>query len=247
MAAAGATLLAGCAANGDETPTDSGTPTTTPRPASTDSAEQQATPSSTAAGPRRVEFRSTTDTALTGTLYGGGDVGVVLVPQINLDRESWEPQATELANQGHLALAIDEDPDDRAASALGAARYLRETVGVSRVVLVGASSGGEAVVRANARAATSGEHDPVDGTVALSPGGGAEVADRLGGRKLFVVSEGDEDRFVRVTRDLHAGAPDPKTLATYDGSAHGQAIFETSHGTELRSRLFGLVESVAQQ
>jgi dienelactone hydrolase len=198
-------------------------------------------PTGTPSGPQRVDFTSTADTSVVGTLYGEGDTGVVLVPQINRDRGSWEQQATTVADLGHTALAIDEDPDNRAASALGAMQYLRDSVGVSKVVLVGASSGGEAVVRATARA----DEGTVDGVVALSPGGGEEVADGLQGRKLFVASENDDDRFVRVTRELHEGADPPKDIELYAGSAHGQAIFDSQHGGDLRERLFDLVAAVA--
>jgi dienelactone hydrolase len=237
LAAVGAvtTTFAGCTGGGasDSTGTTApGTPTDAASPS--DSPEPTGTASSS--GPRDVTFQSAASTQVEGTLYGSGDCGVVLVPQINLDRESWEPLATALADRGYVALAIDEDPDERAASALGAARYLREVVGVDHLVLVGASSGGEAVVRATATA----EQGTVDGLVTLSAGGGADVASDLQGRKLFTVAENDDDRFVRVAEQLHANAPRPKTLQRYAGSAHGQALFE-AHGDDLRSRLFDLV------
>lgn len=240
LAGAGVTALAGC--TGDEgTPTD----TTTASPAGAGNADAATTTgtasTATPERPTTVRFKSTAGTAVQGTLYGRGDCGVVLVPQINLDRGSWEPQATALAERGHVALAIDEDPDNRWQSALGAARFLRETTGVSTLVLVGASSGGEAVVRANANAETD-----VAGLVTLSAAGGADVAGQLQGRKLFVVSENDEDRFVRIARELHENAPDPARLKVYGGSAHGQRIFE-SHGADLRRRLFGLVERACEE
>lgn len=228
--------LAGCVVGQtDDEPTagtETTTETTTAAGDGTDTSDTTVTPST----PRDVSFQSAASTRVDGTLYGSGDCGVVLVPQINLDRGSWTPQATALADHGHVALAIDEDPDDRAASVLGAVRYLRETVGVDHLVLAGASSGGEAVVRAAARA----DAGAVDGLVTFSAGGGADVAADLPGRKLFAVAENDDDRFVRVAEQLHADAPAPKTLKRYGGSAHGQALFE-AHGSDLRGRLFDLV------
>lgn len=226
-------------AKGTGTATGTGTETET---ATTTETRTTGTDSPTTASPETVQFQSTAGTQVTGSLYGGRDgaCGIVLVPQINLDRGSWQPQAERLAGMGHLALAIDEDSNNRAESASGALRYLRGTVGVDRVVLVGASSGGEAVVRADARAETG----TVQGLVTLSAAGGVDVAADLQGRKLFVVSENDDDRFVRTAKQLHEKAPEPKALKIYSGSAHGQGIFNTTHGDDLADRLFGLVEDV---
>ncbi|WP_101294720.1 alpha/beta hydrolase family protein [Halegenticoccus soli] len=190
-----------------------------------------------ASEPRTVSFEAPHGATIEGTLYGSGDCGVVLVPQINMDRESWRPQAEALAGEGNLVLAIDEDPDDRPASVRGAIAHLRRERGVSGLVLIGASSGGEAVVVANAEA----EDGAVDGTVALSAGGGADRAADLHGRLLFVVSEGDSDRFVRVARELHENAPEPKELVTYEGSAHGQGLFDSDRAEDLRGRISSLV------
>lgn len=246
--------LAGCTAvltgAGSTTPTadpeggtgtGAGTETGTGTGTTTDGTEN---PSTTENGRSRQETVTvqTANGAIEATLYGRGDCGVVLVPQIDLDRESWEPQAEAVAGMGHVALAIDENPDARAASVLGAVRYLREEVGVDRVALVGASTGGEAVVTANARA------DPgdVQGTMTLSAAGGADHASDLQGRLLFVVSEGDESRFVGTARALEADAPDRAELVTYSGSAHGQGLFDSSHARELRGRFSEFVSGVCE-
>lgn len=239
--------LAGCTDLGsgpdptDAKVTETDTPEGGDTPTATDGGATETTDgtgTSDASREEAVTFRSTADTEVEATLYGAGDCGVAFVPQINMDRESWQPQARQVAERGHVALSIDEDPDNRAASALGAVGYLREDVGVDRIVLVGASSGGEAVVRATARA----DDGAVQGLVTLSAGGGEDVADGLQGRNLFVVSEDDDDRFVRVAQQLFENAPEPKELKVYEGGAHGQRIFGTDHGDDLRERLFGLVD-----
>lgn len=195
-----------------------------------------------ASEPGDVTFESTTGTELEGTIYGEGRCGVVLTPQINLDRESWSEQARRLADEGYSALAIDEDEDDRPGSILGAVRHLTEERGTERIVLVDASSGGEASVVANARAET----DAVAGVVAISPGGGADRAADLRGRKLFVVAE-DDERFVRTTEELHEQAPEPKELRTYSGDEHGQGLFETEHGGDLLGRILALVDAACEE
>ena len=146
-----------------------------------------------------------------------------------------------IAKMGYLALAIDEDPDNRAASVRGAIHYLREQQGISTLILVGASTGGEAVVVANAETDAT-----VDGTITLSAAGGAEHASNLQGRSLFVVSRGDEDRFVRIARKLHQGAPEPKKLVEYEGAAHGQGIFDSDRGDNLRDRVRTFVTEVCE-
>lgn len=238
------TGVAGCANRGPGGQTETTPDTTTETATETDAEvtdEASPTDTSPTAGSKRTEtvtFQSTAGTTVKGTLYGRGDCGVVLVPQINMDRPSWKPQATMLAERGHAALAIDEDPDHRWESALGAARFLRSSKGVSRLVLVGASSGGEAVVRANANA----KKGSIDGLVTISAGGGAEVADQLQGQKLFVASKEDDKRFVQTAKDLHRKAPKPKALKLYEGSAHGQRIFNSPHGTDLTERLLNIVK-----
>ena len=187
--------------------------------------------------PRDVSFQSTGDADLQGTIYGNDDWGIVLTPQINRERGSWEPQATRLAEEGYLAFAIDVDEDDRPASILGSVSHLREEQDVDRIVLVGASIGGEASVVANARA----DDGTVHGVVAISPGGGADHAGDLAGEKLFAVAEGDDDRFVETTERLHEDAPEPAALRIYDGGAHGQGLFETDHGDDLLEGILGVV------
>jgi len=84
---------------------------------------------------------------------------------------------------GALRARYRRDPDDRAGSVRGTLQHLRDERAVSTIVLVGASSGGEAVVVANAETDVS-----VDGTITLSAAGGAKRAADLQGRSLFAVS-----------------------------------------------------------
>lgn len=240
----GAIALAGCQQNddgdGDTTTTDGETTaaddTTTEETTQEGSDEEttETTETTAAERPKDVTFKAPHGATIEGTLYGQGDCGIVLVPQINLDRGSWEEEANKLATQeGFTVLAIDEDPNNRASSVRGAMKYLRNEHNVSSMVLVGASSGGEAVVVANANS----EEGTVDGTIAISPGGGTEYASELQGSTLFVVSKNDDQRFVDTTKELHEKAPHPSEIITYPGSAHGQRLLDSEHGDDLRTRL----------
>lgn len=250
----GAIALAGCEQNDEDgdttTPPDGETTTTDESPTTEETTtedsdeettEEETTETTVQDRPTDVTFDAPHGATLDGTLYGQGDCGIVLVPQINLDRGSWEEEASKLATEeGFTVLAIDEDPNNRASSVRGAMTYLRDQHDVSSMVLVGASSGAEAVVVANANS----EADAVDGTIAISPGGGTEFASELQGSTLFVVSEDDDQRFVDTTMELHEKAPKPSEIITYPGSAHGQRILDSEHGEDLQTRLREFTKSV---
>ncbi len=190
-----------------------------------------------------VQFSTNGGATVQGTLLGEGSCGVVFAHGAGFDRKSWLPQARKIAEQGYTCLTIDLNLDDRSTTAgyvLSAVRYLRQRVGVESVVLIGASAGANAVVRANAQA----EQGTIDGTLALSPGKSAEAASRMQGWKLFVVSRGDKGRFVRTTKQMHENAPKPKRLETVGGSAHGQRVFDTSQDYAVRSLMSELLNTV---
>jgi dienelactone hydrolase len=240
------TALAGCASDGDDVPTDTPptsnvteTPTGTPTPTETSTPDQ----TTTAASRRDVIFETADGVALVGTTYGDGPCGVVLVPQADATRAAWAPQARRLAARGYLAFAIETaaTPDtdgDPTASVDGAVTYLREGHDVERVVLVGAGTGGEAVV------AVASRRQDVDGVVALSATGGATHAANLSGRNLFVASEGDPAHVVETTRTLGDDATVTTDVVVYEGSAHGRALFTSEHRADLHGRLRTVLRDV---
>lgn len=160
-----------------------------------------------------------------------------MIPQINLDRGSWHPQAELLAARGMVALPIDEG-SQRVAATLAATEYLRTEHGVDQVILLGASSGGEAAIVAGATAP-----DRVDGVITLSAAGGVDHAASLTGQQLFVVSRADEQRFVDVTDTLGDTVASSRTVS-YDGSAHGQALFAGPHRQDLWTHVHTLTTTV---
>ncbi|WP_129115716.1 dienelactone hydrolase family protein [Halegenticoccus tardaugens] len=183
--------------------------------------------------PRDVTFDAARGSTVEGTLYGDGACGVVLIPQIDRERTSWKEQAERFARRGRHVLAIDVDADDRSGSVRGAIRYMRDAQDVDRLVLVGASVGGRAAVIANAHAPSG----TVDGTVTLSASGGVDHAPDLQGRLLFVISEREHEKYVRIGRELHAAAPEPKELVAYDGDDHAQRLFSGDRGDDVRRLL----------
>ncbi len=190
-----------------------------------------------------VTFAAPDGYTLHADLYGKGDRGVVLAHGGRFTKESWHKQAEVFADAGFRVLAVDfrgygqswelgtetEDwkhyPD-----VLAAVRYLHNK-GVKSVSVVGASMGGDAAGDASAES-NPGE---IDRIVFLGSEGG-DAPERIKGRKLFIVSRGDQSadgpRLPGITKQYRK-APDPKKLVILEGSAHAQFIFETDQGQRL--------------
>lgn len=179
-------------------------------------------------------------------LYGAGPRTVVLAHGGRYTKASWEPQATALAKAGFRILAIDfrgrgrshggpSTADGERFDVLAAVRYLRGT-GAATVSVVGASMGGGAA----ALAAVEASPGAIDRLVLLAATPIA-TPERLGGRKLFIVSRGDTTasgvpRLVAIRRQYDL-APEPKELVVLEGTAHAQLIFPTDQGKRLLAEI----------
>jgi len=199
--------------------------------------------------PRHVSFPTEDGGQIDADDYGAGENGVVLAHGGRFDKGSWAPQARKLARAGFRVVAIDfrgygasragsrsRDPyDGLELDVLAAARYLRRT-GAQHVSLVGGSMGGGAA----AQAAVEAQPGEIERLVLLahSP---IEHPERMPGRKLFVVSRGDQEgdgtpRLVRI-REQYERASEPKELLVLEGSAHAQFLFETDQREKLESEI----------
>jgi pimeloyl-ACP methyl ester carboxylesterase len=180
--------------------------------------------------------------ALRGHVFGAGPTGVVLAHMRIADQTSWFPFATQLADSGKFTVLtfdfrgfgesvgekdFDLLPDDLEA----AVRYMQDVMGVRKVFVVGASTGGTAALIVAART-------PLAGVVTISAEAdflaldAVEPARRVTAPKLFIASQGDvpADRSLVMLLDA---AVEPKDQRVYDGDAHGTAIFDGPHGQEL--------------
>jgi pimeloyl-ACP methyl ester carboxylesterase len=160
-------------------------------------------------------------------LGSGGTTGVVFANQSGSIACGWLPYARDVARNGVRSLVFDYGIAEREDEVLAAARWLR-THGARRVVLVGASIGGRAVVTAAARA-RAGE---VDAVVSLSGerilGGQRDIivdARRLRLPALWVSSLNDGyTNFAAETRQLYRAARGharPDRLLVVGGDDHG--------------------------
>ncbi len=121
----------------------------------------------------QISMRTSDGVKIAGFLQGTGTVGVVLVHQVNKDHCGWAEEAAFLARRT-MVLSLDLRGYGASAKGTGAkARVYRYDIaaavaevrkrGVSRVLLVGASMGGSAVVVAGASIKPA-----VDAVVAVS-------------------------------------------------------------------------------
>ena len=157
----------------------------------------------------------------------GGSTGVVFANQSASSACGWLPYARAVARDGVRSVVFDYAAASREDEVLAAGRWLRSH-GARRVVLVGASIGGRAVVTAAVR----GGPRQVDGVVSLSGERilGAQrdlLADarRLRVPTLWVSSENDAyTNFATETRQLYRGARGharPDRLLVVGGADHG--------------------------
>ncbi len=157
----------------------------------------------------------------------GGSIGVVFANQSASTACGWLPFARTVARDGVRSVVFDYAVASREDEVLAAARWLRAH-GAKRVVLVGASIGGRAVVTAAAR----GGRRQIDAVVSLSGerilGAQADLlvdARRLRVPALWVSSENDGyTNFASETRQLYRGARGharPDRLLVVGGDDHG--------------------------
>lgn len=164
-------------------------------------------------------------------VWGKGDRGVVLAHGAAYDAASWEDQSRRIAENGVVALAVE---DTSARSVAEAARYLKEERGVRDVTLIGASAGTSGVLGAAEK--TPGLADQV---ILLS--GIGDVSGLGEYPKLFVASEG-EGLAGEVRRMAEEAPGDRNEVLILPGDAHAQAIFETNQGERLMQAILDLLK-----
>jgi pimeloyl-ACP methyl ester carboxylesterase len=237
IAVLGLVLLAACdggsgdrAGNGQAAtvPPASSTPPTT--------ADIAARPCLRAGEASRV-FRFTTGdgATLVGLVLGTGRTGLVLGHQLGSDLCEWLPQARAFARDGYRVLVFDfagfgesrPGPDGRVDNDVVAATAQLRRRGVDRVVLVGSSMGGTAVLSAATRI-----RPPVAAVVSLSGASGFGGVDataamaRLKVPVLFVVAA-DDPPFTEQARLMHRAArARDKRLLVVGGGGHGTSMVE---------------------
>jgi alpha/beta superfamily hydrolase len=187
-------------------------------------------------------------------VYGTGDRGVILAHGGQFTKESWKPQAEQLARAGFHVLAFDfrgfgqshgpGDSDMFTApmhlDVLAAVRFLRRS-GAKTVAVVGASFGGSAAADASI-ASPPGE---IDRLILLAAEGNGP-AEKIKAPLLEIIARDDADddgpRLPHI-RAWFDKAPGPKKLIVLDGSAHAQFLFQTGHAGRVMKEIFRFLRS----
>jgi pimeloyl-ACP methyl ester carboxylesterase len=170
---------------------------------------------------------------LTGLLLGTGRTVLVLAPQASADACSWLSWARQESAAGYRVLALDfggegrsqRGPDGKPSGDVLAAVAYARTLGAERIVLVGASRGGTAVLVAAAAAQPA-----VTAVVSLSAPDAyagedaAAAAPRITVPVLYVAATG-ESAFAAAAQTMYDATTGPgRRIALVPGSLHGTSL-----------------------
>ena len=196
----------------------------------------------------RVAFATDDGALIYADIYGTGDRGVVLAHGGRFTKESWKPQAEQLARAGYHVLAFDfrgfgqshgpgESDMFKAPmhlDVLGAVGFLRKN-GARTVGVIGASFGGSAA----ADASIAGPPGAIDGLILLAAAGNGP-AERIKAPLLEIVARDDANdegpRLPRI-RAWFDKIPQPKKLIVLGGAAHAQTLFQTDAGRRVMAEI----------
>lgn len=189
---------------------------------------------------------------LSGHVFGSGPTGVLLAHMRPSDQTGWFPFATSAAATGRFTvLTFDfrgfgasggrQDFASLDTDLSAALAYMKATLKVDRVFLVGASMGGTASFVVGAR-------EPVAGIVSISSPAQFETLDALSAEpeiavpQLFISSQGDVPARNSLEQLVKA-AKEPVDRELYDGSAHGTDLFLGPHAADVTQRIIAFLGS----
>ena len=232
-------------------PTDTPVPLTeTPIPTPTETPPPSLTPTEALSPTPKVpsesfRFMTSDDVELAGTLFGEGDIAVILTHMMLSSRTGWFSYARHLARQGFAAFAFDfrgwgasggvlarqGEPLD----ILAAVEFLQER-GYDRFICMGASMGGTTCLKTAME--NPGLFEGLGILAAPFPMGDTA---NLTNPKLFIFTEQDYDEGKAVFELVYQTLPDPKDMVILPGQAHGTEIFTTNEADQLTEILTDFV------
>jgi pimeloyl-ACP methyl ester carboxylesterase len=181
-------------------------------------------------------FTTAAGATLAGVVLGSGRTGLVVGHQSGSDLCEWLPLARVLAGSGYQVLAFDfaGSGDSQPGSGevrvdddvVAAAEQLRRR-GAERIVLIGSSMGGTAVLSAATRI-----RPPVAGVVSVSGSASFQGVDAGAAVErlrvpVLLVAAADDQPFADAARAMYRAAPvRDKRLLMVDGGGHGTSMLE---------------------
>lgn len=192
-----------------------------------------------------VTFRTSDGFTLEGRLFGHGAKAVILAHMFESDQSSWSGFASDLSRQGYAVLTFNfrgygksqgsKDIASMDRDVSGAIKFMSETHGAERIVLIGASMGGTASLIAADRAEL-----PVATLSAPVSFRGLDAGDHvagIGAPKLFIAADGDSAAS-KSARELFRRAADPEAgLELLIGNAHGTALLDSKQSDKVAALL----------
>ncbi|MBA2287863.1 MAG: alpha/beta hydrolase [Ktedonobacteraceae bacterium] len=240
-------ILAACGASGSSQPAAAPSPSPIPTIGITP------TPTIPDIPAREVHFLTSDHVRLAGQLYGQGTTAVICSHELHTTKAIWSASgiAQRLAARGYLVLAYDfrgngdsqgqVDASTLAIDVHAAMTFVRQQ-GATKIVLLGASMGGTATLKAAA-------HEQLAAVITLSAPQdfGVTISETdlkaINAPKLFINSQGDD--YAADTMHMYTLASPPKEIHLYPGSLHGVDIFDSEHGTDLTQRLLTFIAHYA--
>ena len=203
---------------------------------------------------RVVSFTTEDGLKLSGRLYGTGGSAVLLCHMYPADQTSWEARAQTLAQNGFLAMTFDfrgygqsqgqKDIQYLDRDVTAAVQFLRE-LGAQEVVLVGASMGGTACLKAAAELQTLSSIR-LAGVVTFSAPvefKGLSAQDAVPAIQvpmMFVAAQGDVG--AQGARTLEQLSGHHGDLEILPGSDHGTNLFKGSQAAAAAQLLLDFVQ-----
>ena len=199
----------------------------------------------------KVTIPYNNDPEIRGTLFGSGDLAVILVHMGNISnsQKDWANFARIAARENITVLTIDvpgfgKTPGDGNSSTfeksvLAAVVYL-ENLGFDKIVCIGASAGGNACLSIAAQY-------PLAGLGVISSG--LPISEfnysALIMPKFFACTEDDTGGlFVHAQKEMYKNSPEPKELHIFQGDSHGTEILLSFFQKELTEKLMLFLNSI---
>jgi len=201
-----------------------------------------------------IQLETDDEVKIAGTFYEGGAEGIVLLHQMDRNRNDWKDFALKLQNLNYSVIAIDlrghgqsggnwknfSDEDFQAMNldVEAAVRYLKQN-NVTGITIIGASVG------ANIALDYSAEHG-IKKIVLLSPGLNfhgietEEPAKVFEGKILIAASKADRYSYDSSKLIFSVAKTKEKQLKIYDNAGHGVKMFD---GTDLSSVIISWLRS----
>lgn len=209
---------------------------------------------------QQVAFQTEDGVQIAGTLYGAGEIAIILAHQgtPGADQTTWQQFATTLAENGFTALTFDFRGGGQSGGVLeygqldkdvrAAVHYLQSQQ-YRKIVCAGASMGGTACLR------VAIDDKPFIGLIVLASTMAVRynelriLPEEMGGLtqpKLFITAEEDSYLVVRDTNRMYKLSPEPKKLLLLAGTEHGTDLFQTRAGEELTGAMLDFLDSLSK-